>query len=67
MSKLNIPSGTSPLQQLVISPDNRIDLAKLLLACFLSGFGERLVPDILDSLIKKTEISSNQSSAKEKK
>ena len=67
MSKLNIPSGTSSLQQLVISPDNRIDLAKLLLAYFLSGFGERLVPDILDSLIKKTEISSSESSAKGKK
>ena len=61
MSKSHIPDDIPLLQQLILYPDNRVDLAKLLLACFLSGFGERLVPDILDSLIKKTEsLPSNK-------
>ncbi len=37
---------------LIMPPNNKADTAKLLLACFLSGFAERLVPDILDNLIK---------------
>jgi hypothetical protein len=45
-------------KHLVIMPDNPKDFAKLLIACFLSGFAERLIPDMLDSLIKKGESKS---------
>jgi hypothetical protein len=45
-------------KQLVIMPDSPKDFAKLLIACFLSGFAERLIPDMLDSLIKKGESKS---------
>ena len=45
----------SSLVQLILPPNNKKDIAKLLLACFLSGFAERLVPDILDSLVKQTK------------
>jgi hypothetical protein len=41
--------------KLISPPDNPTAFAKLLIACFLAGFAERLVPDVLDSLIKKTE------------
>lgn len=41
--------------QLISPPAIPKDFAKLLIACFLSGFAERLIPDTLDSLIKKTE------------
>ena len=54
-SDLESTDGISSLMQLMLPPNNKKDVAKLLLACFLSGFAERLVPDILDSLVKKTE------------
>jgi hypothetical protein len=41
--------------KLILPPENPTSFAKLLIACFLAGFAERLVPDVLDSLIKKTE------------
>lgn len=47
-------------KQVVIMPDNPKDFAKLLIACFLSGFAERLIPDMLDSLIKKGESKSQK-------
>lgn len=53
VSSLDIPKDTSILQQMLLPPGNRTDMAKLMLACFISGFAERLVPDILDTLVKK--------------
>lgn len=47
-------------KHLIIMPDNPKDFAKLLIACFLSGFAERLIPDMLDSLIKKGESKSQK-------
>ncbi len=35
-------------------------LAKLLIVCFMSGFAERLVPDVLDSLIKKADSQKSK-------
>lgn len=43
--------------QLITPPTEPKEFAKLLIACFLSGFAERLIPDTLDSLIKKTEYT----------
>jgi hypothetical protein len=51
-----MPPDTPLLQQLFYPPSNRVDMAKLMLACFLSGFAERLIPDILDNLVKKADI-----------
>lgn len=38
-----------------VKHDNKT-LAKLLIVCFMSGFAERLVPDVLDSLVKKAAL-----------
>lgn len=65
-AKQDISDSIPVLKQLLILPANRVDLAKLLLACFLSGFGERLVPDILDSLIKRAKTVPNQEAKTEK-
>ena len=38
-----------------VQHDNKV-LAKLLIICFMSGFAERLVPDVLDNLVKKAAL-----------
>lgn len=50
----------SVLLKLILPSDNIADVAKLLLFCFLSGFAERLVPDILDDLTKKSLVKQAQ-------
>jgi hypothetical protein len=46
--------------KLISPPDNPTAFSKLQIACFLAGFAERLVPDVLDSLIKKTETKPSR-------
>ena len=58
LPKLETKAGIGPDKifiGLISPPDNPTAFAKLLIACFLAGFAERLVPDVLDSLIKKTD------------
>jgi hypothetical protein len=59
-SNVKLDGSNTALKQLIIVPDNSRDFAKLLIACFLSGFAERLIPDMLDSLIKKGESVSKK-------
>lgn len=47
-------STTSFLKNLLCAPFDSTQTAKLLILCFISGFAERFVPDVLDGLVKKT-------------
>jgi hypothetical protein len=64
VSAMKIPENTTILEQLLLPPDSRTDMAKLMLACFISGFAERMVPDILDSLVKKSELNNSENKDK---
>lgn len=39
-----------------VSPKTNLDTSKAIMWAFVAGFSERLIPNILDSLIRKTEI-----------
>jgi hypothetical protein len=41
--------------QLFCAPYDASQMAKLLILCFISGFAERFVPDVLDGLIRRTK------------
>lgn len=43
------------ISKFLCAPYDSTQTAKLLILCFISGFAERFVPDVLDSLIKRTK------------
>lgn len=44
-----------------VSPKTNLDTAKAIMWAFVAGFSERLIPNILDSLIRKTQSESTPS------
>jgi hypothetical protein len=45
---------------LKIRPSTFLDLAKLLVWCFIAGFAERFVPDVIDRLIGRTDVKQTK-------
>lgn len=43
------------IEKFLCDPYDSAQTAKLLILCFISGFAERFVPDVLDSLIKRAK------------
>jgi hypothetical protein len=42
-----------------VSPETNLDASKALLWAFVAGFSERFIPNILDSLVLKSEAQTN--------
>ncbi len=47
--------SANTIQKFLCDPYDSAQTAKLLILCFISGFAERFVPDVLDSLIRRAK------------
>ncbi len=54
-AECNITSSQNFIGKFLCAPYDSAQTAKLLILCFISGFAERFVPDVLDSLIRRAK------------
>jgi hypothetical protein len=54
-AECNVTSSQNFIGKFLCAPYDSAQTAKLLILCFISGFAERFVPDVLDSLIRRAK------------
>ena len=54
-AECNISASQNFIGKFLCAPYDSAQTAKLLILCFISGFAERFVPDVLDSLIRRAK------------
>lgn len=54
-AECNVSSSQNFIGKFLCAPYDSAQTAKLLILCFISGFAERFVPDVLDSLIRRAK------------